>query len=70
MGRVRGLLRFGYDFVVGDDWRLALAVVLALAGTAGVAADGLAAWWVLPAAVAVILPLSLWRAARSTRPPP
>jgi hypothetical protein len=70
MGRVRGVLRFVYDFVVGDDWRVALAVVVALMATAGAAAAGLAAWWVLPAAVAVILPLSLWRATRSTRPQP
>ncbi len=70
MGRVRDVLRFGYDFVVGDDWRVALAVVAALAVTAGVAAAGAAAWWVLPAVVAVVLPGSLWRAARSTRTPP
>ena len=43
MGLVRGFLRFWYDFIVGDDWRIALGVVLVLAaGAALVAADALA----------------------------
>ena len=28
---LRGFLRFWYDFIVGDDWRIALGVVLVLA---------------------------------------
>jgi hypothetical protein len=36
----RGLLRFGYDFVVGDDWRIALGVVVVLATGAVVVATG------------------------------
>ena len=55
---------FLYDFVVGDDWRLAVAVVLALAITVGVARTAVAAWWVLPAAVVLILPVSLLIAVR------
>jgi hypothetical protein len=53
---------------VGDDWRVAVAVVAALAITAGIATTTVPAWWVLPATVAILLPLSLWRVAR-TRPP-
>jgi hypothetical protein len=68
MRRLRAFGRFWYGFVVGDDWRVAVAVVVALAVTALVAGVGLPAWWVLPAAVVVVLPLSVWRAAR-TRPP-
>jgi hypothetical protein len=67
---IRGLRAFGgfwYDFVVGDDWRVAVAVVVALAVTFAVAAAGVPAWWVLPVAVAVVLPLSLWRVARPRR---
>ena len=30
MSIVRGFLRFWYDFIVGDDWRIALGVVLVL----------------------------------------
>jgi hypothetical protein len=39
---VRGLLRFAYDFVIGDDWRIALGVVVVLAtGAALVATDAM-----------------------------
>jgi hypothetical protein len=38
MGLVRGLLRFWYDFIVGDDWRIAVGVVLVLAAGAALVA--------------------------------
>jgi hypothetical protein len=66
-GRLRTFLLFWYDFVVGDDWRVAVGVVAALALTGGLAAFGLPNWWVLPVAVGVLLPLSLWRATRGAR---
>lgn len=53
-----------WEFVVGDDWRTALGVVLALAVTALVAAAGMSAWWVMPPAVCLLLALSLRRVAR------
>jgi hypothetical protein len=37
-----------WDFVVGDDWRLALAAVAAIGLTAAVCALGLSAWWLAP----------------------
>jgi hypothetical protein len=61
---VNALRRFGrfwWDFVVGDDWRIAAAVVVALAASAALAASEVPAWWVLPAAVAAVLYLSLRR---------
>jgi hypothetical protein len=61
---VRRFGRFWYDFVVGDDWRIAVAVVAALGVTFGLGRAGVPAWWVLPAAVVVMLPWSLWRARR------
>ncbi len=64
MTRFVSVLRGIWDFVVGDDWRLALGVVLALALTAAVAGTGAAAWWIMPAAVLVLLAFSLGRAAR------
>jgi hypothetical protein len=51
--------RFWWDFVVGDDWVAAAGVVAGLALTAL-----LAAWWVLPIAVAIVLTTSLLRATR------
>lgn len=65
MNRIKAFGKFWYDFIVGDDWRVAVAVVVALAITFGVARTDNPAWWVLPAAVAVLLPVSLWRVARS-----
>jgi hypothetical protein len=37
---LRGLLRFVYDFVVGDDWRIAAGVVLVLGAGAALVATG------------------------------
>ena len=63
---MRALRRFGrfwWDFVIGDDWRVAAGVALALGGSAALAAAGEPAWWLLPLAVALVLYLSLRRAA-------
>ena len=57
--------RFWWDFVVGDDWRAAALVIVAISATAAVAASDIAAWWVMPLAVVLVLALSLRRAARS-----
>jgi hypothetical protein len=62
--RLRALGAFWYDFVIGDDWLLAAGVVLGLAGTWLLSRAGLAAWWLLPVAVAALLPASLWKATR------
>jgi hypothetical protein len=64
---LRSVLRGVFEFVVGDDWRIALGIVIALAVTALVATSALAAWWVLPLAVLALLGDSLRRAARSAR---
>ena len=55
MGPLRRLAVFLYDFVVGDDPRIALAVVAALGLTAVVTGAGVSAWWVLPLAVVAVL---------------
>jgi len=64
MTGLRRFLLFWYDFVVGDDWRVAVGVVAALAVTIVLSSVGLTAWWVLPVAVLVVLPLRLRRATR------
>lgn len=63
MNRLRAGTLAVWEFVVGDDWRTALGVVLALGLTALLAALGAAAWWVMPVAVSVLLVSSLRRAA-------
>jgi len=62
--RIRAFAAFWYDFVIGDDWLVAAGVVAGLALTYGLSRAGAAAWWLLPLCLAVLLPLSLWRAAR------
>lgn len=64
MSRLAAFGRFWWEFVVGDDWVAAAGVVLGLGATAALASDAVAAWWLLPAAVVVILWLSLRRATR------
>jgi hypothetical protein len=64
VSRIRAFGAFWWDFIVGDDWRIAAGVILALAATAGLATAGLAAWWLLPLIVALVLVVSLHRATR------
>jgi hypothetical protein len=54
--------RFWYDFVVGDDWRLAVGVVAIVAVVYLAAHHGLDAWWLLPVGVTTLLWVSLRRA--------
>jgi hypothetical protein len=53
-----------WEFLVGDDWRTALGVVLALALSAVLATTTIAAWWIMPPAVIGLLALSIHRATR------
>jgi hypothetical protein len=64
MTRVESFLAGACEFIVGDDWRTALGVVLALALTALIATTTVAAWWIMPPAVIGLLALSIRRAAR------
>jgi len=65
VNRARAVATFLWDFVVGDDWRIAVAVVIALGLTAVVAGAQVSAWWILPVFVAGVLTLSVWRAGQS-----
>jgi hypothetical protein len=60
---LRSFGRFWWNFVVGDDWRVAAGVAVALGFTALLTDEGVNAWWLLPAAVALLLADSLRRAA-------
>jgi hypothetical protein len=62
---------FWYDFIVGDDWRVAAGVIAALVLTCVLSrTTTISTWWVLAAAVLILLPLSLWRVVRHTRQGP
>jgi hypothetical protein len=62
--RLRGFGQFWWDFVVGDDWLSAAAVVAAIALTALLAHASVSSWWLMPVAVIGVLYRSLRRATR------
>ena len=64
MSHLRAFGRFWWNFVVGDDWRIAAGIVVAVGITWALSHNGVNAWWLLPLAVAVLLAASLWRATR------
>jgi hypothetical protein len=64
VSRARAFGAFWWDFVVGDDWRVAAGVAIALVLTGVLADTGLPTWWLMPVAVALVLTASLRRATR------
>jgi hypothetical protein len=64
MNRLRAFGRFWWDFIVGDDWRVAAGLAVTLALTWFLAHHDVNAWWLLPPAVALLLADSLRRATR------
>ena len=60
-----GFGRFWYEFIVGDDWIIAAAIVAALIVTNVLVRAHVESWWLLPLIVIVFLTASLWRAVRS-----
>ena len=66
MRRLKAFGLFWYDFVVGDDWRIAIGLVAALGITAILVSLSISAWWLLPLAVMSLLAESVLRAARGS----
>ncbi len=64
MSRVKAFGLFWWDFIVGDDWRMAAGVVLLLGLCAVLAHRGVPAWWLTPLGVVAVLVWSLVRAVR------
>ncbi len=60
---ITGFFQFWYDFIVGDDWTVAVGVIAALLVTWLLTHASVNAWWLLPIVVAVGLFLSVWRVA-------
>ena len=55
--------RFWYDFVVGDDWVIAVGVVILLTIVSVLADSGFVAWVTAGVGVSALLIVSVWRAA-------
>jgi hypothetical protein len=58
-GWVVGFGRFWYEFIIGDDWRIAAAVLGALLLTWALSATSVPAWWLVPVAVIAVTYLTL-----------
>jgi hypothetical protein len=65
VSRLAAFGRFWWEFVIGDDWLVAVLVAIGIGATAALATAGVAAWWLLPLAVLAVLWVSLRRAIRS-----
>jgi hypothetical protein len=59
--------RFWWDFIVGDDWRVAAGLAVSLALTWFLTREGVNAWWLLPVAVALLLADAVRREAYAAR---
>ena len=65
MRHIAAFGRFWWNFVIGDDWLVAVLVAAAIGATAALAHSGVNAWWLMPIAVVLVLWVSLRRAIRS-----
>jgi uncharacterized membrane protein len=61
---VGGFLFFWYDFIIGDDWRVAAGVV---AGFFAIHSLGVSSWWLMPVVVAIMLSSTLLEATRPVK---
>jgi hypothetical protein len=66
MRYMRSFGLFWWDFVVGDDWRVAAGLAVALALTWLLERGDVSAWWLLPVAVGLVLAESVRREARKS----
>jgi uncharacterized membrane protein len=61
---IGGFLFFWYDFIIGDDWRVAAGVI---AGFFAIHSLGVSSWWLMPVVVAVLLSSTLLEATRPVK---
>jgi hypothetical protein len=61
---IRTFGTFWYDFIIGDDWRVALGVIPVITLLYILAHQQQNWWWALPLAVAAVLAVSLDNATR------
>jgi hypothetical protein len=63
--KIRAFGAFWYDFIIGDDWRVAVGVGVALAITYILSrTTEVPVWWIVVAGVAILLPVSIRRVIR------
>jgi hypothetical protein len=62
MGAIKKAALFVWDFLVGDDWLIAVLAIAGILITWGIAGSAFPGWLVMPAVAVVILAVSLRRA--------
>jgi hypothetical protein len=62
-----GVGRFFYRFIVGDDWTVAVVIVLGLAATGVLVGQGIQAWWLVPLLAIAMTGVSLFRTTKTVR---
>ena len=67
MRHLRSFGHFWYDFVIGDDWRMAAAAVVILAITWLAAHHRVNLWWFAPLAVVTVVAGSVLHVRRGSR---
>jgi hypothetical protein len=65
MRYITAFFKFWYDFIVGDDWIIAVSITGAIALTFRLVQSKIQAWWLLPVVAILTLGASLWRATRT-----
>jgi len=60
-GWVVGFGKFWYDFIIGDDWTVAVAVFIGLIVTGILNSNHIVGWWLMPIVVVVMTGISVQR---------
>ncbi|HEV2139929.1 MAG TPA: hypothetical protein VGT01_01960 [Candidatus Dormibacteraeota bacterium] len=53
--------RFVYGYIFGDDWVVAVVMILALVATGLLLGAHINAWWLVPVLAIAMTGVSLWR---------
>ncbi|MBW4095228.1 MAG: hypothetical protein HIU81_07535 [Acidobacteria bacterium] len=62
MSRIKAFGLFWWDFLIGDDWVVAAAVVIGLGATYILSqSTTIPTWWLMPVVVLAILPVTIQR---------
>ncbi|HEX4754894.1 MAG TPA: hypothetical protein VH661_03970 [Candidatus Dormibacteraeota bacterium] len=67
MRQLRAFALFWWDFIVGDDYRIAVGVVLLFAALAALSHAGSEWWWLAPLGVLGLLSASVLEASHKAR---
>ncbi|HEX7405030.1 MAG TPA: hypothetical protein VF307_03800 [Candidatus Nanopelagicaceae bacterium] len=65
LGSLKAFGDFWYDFLIGDDWRGTVGLVVAFILTGWLNRSGATSWWILPTAVMVLMPYNLARVTKA-----